>query len=109
MLRVPPILDVDTWRKLQAEMDRKAAQKGAVPAGSPMLTGVAVCLTCGGPMYKLHTQNVRKDGTKLFNFYYRCQGTETSPSTCRNMYPLEELDACTEARMARISSPGTRS
>ena len=105
ILRVPPILDVDTWRKLQAELDRKATKKGAVRAGSAMLVGVAVCQTCGGPMYKLRTQNVRKDGTKQFNFYYRCWGTETNPSTCKNMFPLDELDAWTEARMARIKFP----
>ena len=105
ILRVPPILDVETWRKLQAELDRKATKKGAVRAGSPMLGGVAVCHTCDGPMYKLRTQNVRKDGTKQFNFYYRCWGTETNPSTCKNMYPLDELDAWTEARMARVKFP----
>lgn len=105
ILRVPPILDVETWRKLQAELDRKATKKGAVRAGSPMLGGVAVCHTCDGPMYKLRTQNVRKDGTKQFNFYYRCWGTETNPSTCKNMFPLDELDAWTEARMARIKFP----
>ena len=105
ILRVPPILDVDTWRKLQAEMDRKASKKGAVRVGSPMLGGVAVCHICGGPMYKLRTQNVRKDGTKQFNFYYRCWGTETNPSTCKNMYPLDELDAWVEARMARVRFP----
>jgi site-specific DNA recombinase len=105
ILRVPPILDVDTWRKLQAEMDRKATKKGAARTGSPMLGGIAVCHTCGGPMYKLRAQNVRKDGSKQFNVYYRCWGTDTNPSTCKNMYPLDELDAWVENRMARIMSP----
>ncbi|MGH3069372.1 MAG: zinc ribbon domain-containing protein, partial [Streptosporangiaceae bacterium] len=99
------ILDVDTWRKLQAEMDRKATKKGAVRAGSPMLGGVAVCHKCGGPMYKLRAQNVRRDGTKQYNVYYRCFGTATQPSTCHNMYPLDELDAWAEMRMARIKFP----
>ncbi|MGH3120872.1 MAG: recombinase family protein [Streptosporangiaceae bacterium] len=105
ILRVPKILDVDTWRKLQAEMDRKATKKGAVRAGSPMLGGVAVCHKCGGPMYKLRAQNVRRDGTKQYNVYYRCFGTATQPSTCHNMYPLDELDAWAEMRMARIKFP----
>lgn len=49
LLRVPPILDPDTWRKLQAELDRKASKK-AVARESPMLAGIAVCGICGGPI-----------------------------------------------------------
>jgi site-specific DNA recombinase len=105
ILRVPPILDVDTWRKLQAEMDRRATKKGAVRAGTPLLSGVAVCHDCGGPMYRLRAQNTRKDGTKQFNVYYRCWGTDTQPSTCKNMYPLDELDAWAEMRMAKMKLP----
>jgi site-specific DNA recombinase len=105
ILRMPPILDVDTWRKLQAEMDRKATKKGAVRAGTPMLGGVAVCHVCHGPMYRLRAQNTRKDGSKQFNEYYRCWGDATNPSKCRNMYPLEELDAWVETRMARTRFP----
>lgn len=105
ILRVPPILDVDTWRKLQAEMDRKATKKGAVRAGTPMLGGVAVCHVCHGPMYRLRAQNTRKDGSKQFNVYYRCWGTEMNPSECRNMYPLEDLDAWVNERMARVRFP----
>lgn len=105
ILRVPPILDGDTWRKLQAEMDHRATKKGAVRAGAPMLGGVVVCRDCGGPMYRLRAQNVRKDGTKQYNVYYRCWGTDTAPSKCKNMYPLEELDAWLDRRMARIKLP----
>ncbi|HEX5290124.1 MAG TPA: recombinase family protein [Streptosporangiaceae bacterium] len=105
VLRIPPILDADTWRKLQAELDRKATKKGAVRAGTPLLAGVAVCRKCSGPMYKLRAQNTRKDGSKQYNTYYRCWGTSTAPSTCRNMYPLEDLDTWVEARMARVTFP----
>ena len=105
ILRVPPILDVDTWRKLQAEMDRRATKKGAVRAGSPLLSGVVVCHGCGGPMYRLRAQNTRKDGSKQYNVYYRCWGTDTNPSKCRNMFPLDELDAWVEARMAKTQFP----
>jgi site-specific DNA recombinase len=105
ILRVPPILNLDTWRKLQAEIDRRASKKGAVRAGTPMLGGVVVCHNCGGPMYRLRAQNVRTDGTKQYNVYYRCWGTDTAPSKCKNMYPLKDLDAWVDRRMARIKLP----
>ena len=105
ILRVPAILHVDTWRKLQAEMDLRATKKGATRAGTPMLGGVAVCHMCHGPMYRLRAQNVRKDGSKQFNTYYRCWGTDTAPSKCRNMFPLDELDAWVKARMAKARYP----
>lgn len=99
VLRVSPILDLDTWRKVQAELGRKASKKGAVRAGAPLLGGVAICGKCGGPMYRLRAQNVRKDGSKHFNVYYRCWGTDVKPSTCRNMFPLGELEARVEKYM----------
>jgi len=99
LLKVPPILDQDTWRKLQAEMDRKASKKGVAQAGTAMLGGVAVCAKCGGPMYRLNAYNTRKDGTKIDLFYMRCWGTSTEPSRCKNMYPLEELEARVERFM----------
>ena len=86
-------------------MDHRATKKGTVRAGTPMLGGVAVCHDCGGPMYRLRAQNVRKDGSKQYNVYYRCWGSDTSPSKCRNMFPLEELDAWVEAKMSRSRLP----
>lgn len=105
ILRVPPILGLEAWRKLQGEMDRRARKKGAVRAGAPMLSGVAVCATCVGPMYRFRAQNVRKDGSRQYNVYYRCCGTQMSPSKCKNMFPLEELDAWVERKMAKIKLP----
>jgi site-specific DNA recombinase len=82
ILRVPALLDLDTWHKLQAELDRKASKKGATRENSSMLAGIAVCGICGGPMYRLNASNTRKDGTRVDLFYYRCWGTPTVPSTC---------------------------
>ena len=99
ILRVPPILDMDTWRKLQAELDRKASRKGVAQAGSYLLAGVAVWGKCGGPMYRVSAYNTRKDGSKQYNFYYRCWGTPAKPSTCKNLFPVEELEARVERYM----------
>jgi site-specific DNA recombinase len=99
VLRVPPLLDLDTWRKLQAEMDRKAARKGVAPGNTAMLIGVAVCLKCGGPMFRLNCGRKRKDGSRRDYFYYRCHGTAAEPSMCRNLYPVEELETRVEKFM----------
>lgn len=92
VLRVPPILDKATWDRLQAELDRKAARKGVAPSKTAMLTGIAVCAICGGPMYRIHCGRKRADGSRADYWYYRCSGTATAPSKCKNMYPLAELE-----------------
>ena len=99
VLKVPAILDQETWRKLQAELDRKAHRKGVFPGDTAMLTGVVVCHKCGGLMFRINCGRRRVDGTKLTYWYYRCMGSATAPSTCKNMYPLEELEERTERYM----------
>jgi site-specific DNA recombinase len=86
ILKVEPILDRSTWDKLQAKQSARAKTTGAQPRA--MLSGVAVCDKCGGPMYRL--ANTAKG--KLYT-YYRCHGDERNPSRCRNMIRLAELDA----------------
>jgi site-specific DNA recombinase len=110
ILKHDPILDRATWTRLQAELDRKASRTGVAPAQTAMLTGVAVCAKCGGPMYRIYTG---KAPNRLA--YYRCHGTDQDPSTCRNMVPVAELDAWVDARMRRdggyvletVVTPGT--
>jgi site-specific DNA recombinase len=92
ILRVPPVLDRATWDRLQAALDSRAYRKPATDS-TALLTGVAVCAKCGGPMYRLNGGNTRKDGTRVPIWYYRCSGTTKVPSRCRNMFPLEELEA----------------
>jgi len=102
LMKVPPILDRATWDRLQAELDRKAHRKGVFPGDTAMLTGVAACAQCGGPMFRIHCGRKRLDGTRVDYFYYRCHGSATAPSTCKNMYPLEELEARTD-RFMRVT------
>jgi site-specific DNA recombinase len=93
IMRHEPVLDLETWDKLQAEMDRRAKRTGVAPAGTALLTGVAVCAICGGPMYRVACSGRRKDGSKNTNLYYRCHGSSRDRSTCRNLVPLAELDS----------------
>jgi site-specific DNA recombinase len=95
-LRHEPIVDLQTWNKLQAEMDRKASRKGVAPKDTAMLTGIAVCKMCGGPMYHIRPGRKRKDGSEYRKDYYRCHGTERNPSRCGNMVPMEDVESDVE-------------
>jgi DNA invertase Pin-like site-specific DNA recombinase len=92
VLKVEPILDAGTWRDLQAELDRKAARKGVVQGDTAMLTGIAVCARCGGPMYRIAGR------------YYRCHGTARKPSTCANMVPLADLESWVDEQLGDSGS-----
>jgi hypothetical protein len=97
LLRVPPILDRDTWERLQAELDRKARRRGVAPRDTALLTGSVVCKLCSGPMYRhVGTRN----GQDRKYAYYRCFGPGGSGSRCRNMWPLPELEARLDKYMA---------
>lgn len=86
-------MDIETWNKLQAEMDRKANRKGIAGAATALLTNVAVCAKCAGPMYRIQSNKKRKDGSRRIHLYYRCHGlNDRQPSRCGNMVPLWELD-----------------
>jgi site-specific DNA recombinase len=110
VLRHAPLLDMDTWRKLQAEMDRKAGRKGVSSATTAMLTNIAYCAKCFGPMYRHKViGQPRKDGTKPVRWYYRCHGKDDRhPSTCRNMVPFEELEFMVDLHFTPESSDGQR-
>jgi site-specific DNA recombinase len=86
ILKVEPILDRATWDKLQAKQSARARTTGTAPRA--LLTGVAVCDMCGGPMYRLASTAKGKKYT-----YYRCHGNERNPSKCWNMISLADLDA----------------
>jgi DNA invertase Pin-like site-specific DNA recombinase len=96
--RYEPILDMFTYRRLQA---RLAANPRPVAAkNSAAFAGVAYCVKCGRILYSRHIANTRKDGSKQWNFYYRCDGTAREPSRCRNMIPMADLDAAIELSFA---------
>jgi site-specific DNA recombinase len=90
--RVDPIIDRDMWSKIQSRQSARAKTTGKPPKS--LLTGIAVCGHCDGPMYRL-ASTVK--GAKYT--YYRCHGTDRAPSTCRNMIRLELLDAKVDDRI----------
>lgn len=92
ILRHEPVINRETWDKLQTLLDKKAKRKGIAPKNTAMLTGVAMCGLCGGPMYRYAAYTRLADGTRRQYLYYRCHGTDREPSTCTNSYPLELLE-----------------
>jgi site-specific DNA recombinase len=104
ILRHAPILDRDTWNRLQAEMDSRAHHKGIVSGSVAMLRNVAYCAKCDGPMYRHPTKEKRSDGTVREYVYYRCYGkSDRNRSKCALMVPLLELNEFVAAHMT--SSP----
>jgi hypothetical protein len=79
-LMVEPIMDRGTWNKLQEKLNANAARAGIAPKQTAMLTSIAACSKCGGPMYRIKDR------------YYRCHGTELNPSTCKLLVSIAELD-----------------
>jgi len=116
VLRFTPILDdMGKWRALQHKLD-SMPRKRNYAAGTAMLAGVVFCAKCGGVMHRHRVYNVRKDGSRQYNIYYRCNGEVRNRSECGNMIPLADLDAevdrAVRARelplVVRVLIPGQR-
>ena len=81
------------WAQLQASLDRRPQRRGMITADTALLTGIIFCDRCGGPMYRTKSKRTKKDGTVRNWFYYRCGGLDRRRSDCRNMVPLDDVDA----------------
>jgi len=91
--RCEPILDDDIWQKLQAKMDATPKRpKSTAPADTSMLTGVLFCAKCGGNMYKLTSTRKHPNGKTYVSAYYRCYGRPRTPSECKNMIRLDDVE-----------------
>src|SRR6266516_5182506 len=91
--RCEPILDDETWRKLQAKLDAMPQRKSTAPKDTSLLTGVLFCAKCGGPMYRLTSTRKHPNGKTYVTAYYRCHGTSRKPSKCRNMAAMADVEA----------------
>ncbi len=59
------LIDVETWERVQAKLNRRANRKGRTSTGGYLLTGLIACGHCGRSM-------IGKAGTNYK--YYRCPG-----------------------------------
>jgi hypothetical protein len=89
VLKVEPMVDAKLARDVIAKLDSAPRKRGAVSTDTAMLTGIAVCAKCNGPMYR--TILPRKDGKAIV---YACRGPARKPEgyqPCKNLVPLEWL------------------
>lgn len=94
VLTFDPIIDIATWSRLQTAIKERSRRRSGRPADDKaMLTNVAVCAACGGPMYRHKLTNKRADGSRWVKMYYRCKGPGHEPSRCKNLIPEADLDA----------------
>jgi DNA invertase Pin-like site-specific DNA recombinase len=92
VLKFGPILDRDKWKLLQAAVAARATAPRR-RSEAALLSGVIHCAKCGALMHRRDVYNVRKDGSKQYNHYYRCDGTNREPSRCGNMIPMDWADS----------------
>jgi DNA invertase Pin-like site-specific DNA recombinase len=103
-LRFPGILDDNTWARLQVRLEaaREKPLRGAVSDDPALLTRIIRCAKCGGPMHFKRTYNVRRDGTKIYKYHYRCDGSKRDWSKCRNMIPAAMADEAVSSWVAGV-------
>jgi DNA invertase Pin-like site-specific DNA recombinase len=95
ILRFDPLIDMDTWGKLQAMLKRNALRRGSVRKDPGMLTSVVYCAKCKGIMHYR-----RKAPTPTYTWYgYRCDGTNENPSRCLNMINAQDLEGWVTMQM----------
>jgi DNA invertase Pin-like site-specific DNA recombinase len=105
LLQFDGVISPREFRQLQAALDSRPARRGPRINDAALLTGVIECDRCGRPMYRQRITKARKSGAKVTNVYYRCGGTEQSPSRCKNMVPLADIEEWLDQELAGPSVP----
>lgn len=101
---MPPVLSEDEWDALQLRMDiRRGAPRGPVHKSSYLLTSIARCGHCGGPM-------VGKAGSSWKGKRYRnytCVRANTARVECQvyNGHAAKRLEAAVLEYLGRFSDP----
>jgi site-specific DNA recombinase len=67
IIKVPPVIDAETWSRLQASLDGRLRRGRPVTTGEYLLKGIARCGVCGYGMWV-----VRKRPGVSKTEYYRC-------------------------------------
>jgi len=96
--RFDSLLTVAEWNALQDALPK--GQRGLITSETPFLTGVLVCEKCGGFMHRRQSTKHRADGRTVTNAYYRCRGTEQSPSRCANGVSQSDIEEWVNAQFA---------
>lgn len=100
----PPILNDEEWNTLQQRMDiRKGAPRGSVHKSNYLLSGIARCGHCGGPM-------TGKTGSSYKGRPYRsyqCVRAKKSKEDCgyHNGHPARRLEPAVLEYLGQFSDP----
>src|SRR5262245_28418071 len=105
-ISVPAIIDVDVFERVQRQLHSRSPQVVAprVTTGPILLTGLAVCATCGGGMM-LRTGTSK--GGRVYR-YYTCSSCATKGKTvCKGRsIPMDKLDTLvTDHLIERLFKP----
>jgi hypothetical protein len=96
VLKVQGIIEPAVFRQVRHKLDNAPTRRGATAPNAAMLAGTLFCHWCNGPMYRMNSRG---------KFWYRCHGTARQPSTCRNMIPVDDMDAWVSREMSRLNQP----
>ena len=103
-VRRTPILDDDTWFKLQAALDGMSRGQGHKRSDGHSLLGVAFCASldeaenkCGAPLWALRQTNKRRKNGGVWQ-YYACSRRNHGECKARGI-PMADLDAAVEGQM----------
>ena len=103
-VRRTPILDDDTWFKLQAALDGMRRRQGHKRSDGHSLLGVAFCAhldahdhKCGAPLWALRQTNKQRKNGGVW-YYYACSNRNHGTCKARGI-PMADLDAEVERQM----------
>lgn len=99
LLKFEPLLTMDQWYKLQAELDSTKQRRGAVRSEPAMLTDVAHCAKCKGVLHFRRQPKKNLDGSEYTWEGYRCDGKPAHPSTCKVMVTAANLEGWLNLQM----------
>jgi DNA invertase Pin-like site-specific DNA recombinase len=94
LLRHEGIMTKERWDALQAKLDANPKRRGPTRNDPMMLTDVLYCASCERVMHARRIPGkVRQDGTRAPTWLgYRCDGTPSNRSTCKNMIPAQDIE-----------------
>jgi choline dehydrogenase-like flavoprotein len=105
----PPILSADEWQRLQARMQVRREQgrrSGLTSSASYLLSGIARCPDCGGPLVASQSGRLRKkSGTRYAR--YVCSRASRSTVVCPSTrgYEVDAFEREVLADLSRYTSP----
>ncbi len=97
-----PIIDMDTWNKVQAIMQSKKGKPSRIYDGEYPLTGILKCPKCGAGMVIMRTTNKLADGSKKRISYYACGSWKNKGTAVCNSNSIR-VDKANEYVFSKIS------